>query len=189
MNMPKLISISEEDLARLLQENVRLSEQVTELQARGTELVMEMRRLSTHTFDLPFKFFGNAICAPNYASDGAAGIDLMSQISGSIVAGGRMRVPTGIGIELPPGYTAKVLPRSGLALKKGLTAVDGTIDSDYRGEISVVMHNVGYDTHSFSVGDRIAQMLIQPVARVRLVQVPRLSETRRGEGGFGSTGT
>jgi dUTP pyrophosphatase len=191
--MPKLISISEEDLARLLQENARLSEQVTELQTRGTELVMEMRRLACHEIDLPVKLIRRPeykveLPLPRYHSEGAVGFDLQTAVTTYLPAGGRRTLPTGIAIELPVGYTAKVLPRSGLSAKEGIVAIDGTIDTDYRGEIHIIVHNVGHDSRNIDAGARIAQLLILPVMRARLVSTDVLSETKRGEGGFGSTG-
>jgi dUTP pyrophosphatase len=108
-----------------------------------------------------------------------------------IGSGDRAAVPTGIRIELPPGYEAQVRPRSGLALEKGLTCLNspGTIDSDYRGEIKVILVNLGREAATISDGDRIAQLVVASVSRARFVAVPVLGETARGSGGFGSTGT
>lgn len=189
----KPVSISEEDLARLLQENVQLSEQVTALQTRGTELVMEMRRLARHEFDLPIKLVRRPeykldLPVPRYHTEGAVGFDLQTPIAAHLPAGARRKLPTGIAIELPVGYTAKVLPRSGVSDKKGLIAIDGTVDFDYRGEISILVHNIGHDGCNVEAGDRIAQLVIFPVVRARLVLTDKLSETERGEQGFGSTG-
>ena len=102
----------------------------------------------------------------------------------------RCAVPTGIAIEIPPGYEGQVRPRSGRALREGLTLLNtpGTIDSDYRGEIQVIVVNLGRDPASIEPGDRIAQLVIAPVARVELVEVQALDDTPRGGGGFGHTG-
>ena len=104
---------------------------------------------------------------------------------------GRARVPTGLFLEVPPGYEAQVRPRSGLAARHGVTVLNspGTIDSDYRGEVEVILINLGEEAFRVKAGDRIAQMLLMPVYRPRLVQRDELSETQRGSGGFGSTGT
>jgi len=103
---------------------------------------------------------------------------------------GRALIPTGIAIELPPGCEAQVRPRSGLALRHGVTLLNspGTIDSDYRGEIHVLMINLGDEPYTVRRGDRIAQMIVAPVVRVELREVDALSDSRRGPGGFGHTG-
>lgn len=102
----------------------------------------------------------------------------------------RTLVPTGLFIELPNGYEAQVRPRSGLAVKQGITCLNtpGTIDSDYRGEIKVILINLSQETQIINTGDRIAQMIISPVSRALLIQVEVINETARGEGGFGHTG-
>ncbi len=129
---------------------------------------------------------------PAYESDGAAGLDLRADVDEPIVlgVGERALIPTGLVVELPDGYEAQVRPRSGLAVRHGVTLLNspGTIDSDYRGEIKVVMVNLGGEKMSVERGDRIAQMVVAPVVRVRLQEAEELSETRRGEGGFGHTG-
>ena len=131
--------------------------------------------------------------APEYKTDGSAGADLRARLPIPMVigSGDRAAVPTGIRIELPPGYEAQVRPRSGLALEKGLTCLNspGTIDSDYRGEIKVILVNLGREAATISDGDRIAQLVVASVSRARFVAVPVLGETARGSGGFGSTGT
>lgn len=129
---------------------------------------------------------------PTYATNGSAGMDLCAAIEGDIVvpAGGRKLVPTGISIALPDGYEAQVRPRSGLALKNGITVLNtpGTIDADYRGEISVILFNTDANDFVVTPGMRIAQMIVAQYARVQWQTVATLDETSRGEGGFGSTG-
>lgn len=127
---------------------------------------------------------------PVYATEGAAGLDLCAAEGGTLLPGSRRAIPTGIAIELPPGYEGQVRPRSGLARKHGIGMVNapGTIDSDYRGEIHVLLVNLGRDPWVWDPGDRIAQLVIARVERVELVEADELSETERGEKGFGSTG-
>jgi dUTP pyrophosphatase len=132
---------------------------------------------------------------PAYASDGAAGLDLVAAVGeGAVVElppGGRTLVPTGIAVALPGGYEAQVRPRSGLAVRHGVTVVNspGTIDSDYRGEIQVALVNLGREPFAIRRGMRIAQLVVAPVARAELVLSDELDDTARGAGGFGSTGT
>jgi dUTP pyrophosphatase len=132
---------------------------------------------------------------PQYASAGAAGMDLCAAIDSAITLapGERIAVPTGIAIALPPGYEAQVRPRSGLALKHGIGMVNapGTIDEDYRGEVQVLLVNLGREAYVIEPRDRIAQLVVAAVTRLRaeLVQtVEELGATERGSGGFGSTG-
>ncbi len=129
---------------------------------------------------------------PSYATPLASGMDLKAAIDGSVVIkpGERVIVPTGIAIELPEGYEAQIRPRSGLAIKKGITVLNspGTIDADYRGEIKVILINLGKESVEIRRGERIAQMVICPVIRVEFEEVSELTETIRGNGGFGSTG-
>jgi dUTP pyrophosphatase len=129
---------------------------------------------------------------PAYATGGAAGADLRAAVESEMILGpgGRAVVPTGLVVEIPAGYEGQVRPRSGLAIKAGLTIVNapGTIDSDYRGELKVLMINLGSDTVSIGRGDRIAQLLIAPVTRASFVETEALSDSERGDGGFGSTG-
>ncbi len=129
---------------------------------------------------------------PVYESDGAAGLDLRADIDEPILlaAGERALIPTGLVVELPNGYEAQIRPRSGLALRHGVTLLNspGTIDSDYRGEIKVILVNLGVDAFAVGRGDRIAQMVVAPVSRVRLRETEGLGATRRGDGGFGHTG-
>jgi dUTP pyrophosphatase len=129
---------------------------------------------------------------PRYESEGAAGMDIRAFLDRAIVipALGRARVPTGLFLEIPPGYEAQVRPRSGLAFRAGLTVLNapGTIDSDYRGELEVLLVNLGTEPFRVEDGDRIAQLVIAPVCRAEPVEIVSLGETRRGGGGFGSTG-
>ena len=129
---------------------------------------------------------------PRYMTDGAAGMDLASAAAGPITIGPgeRLGVPTGWSMELPPGFEAQVRPRSGLSLKQGVTVVNapGTIDSDYRGEITVLLVNLGQQPYTIAPGERVAQMVIAPVSRATVEEAAALSETERGAGGFGHTG-
>ncbi len=129
---------------------------------------------------------------PSYATPLSAGMDLRAAINEKICIrpGERKVIPTGIIIELPEGYEGQVRPRSGLALKKGITVLNspGTIDADYRGEVKVILINLGEETVEINRGDRIAQLVISPVVKAEIEEVEVLSETIRGEGGFGSTG-
>jgi len=119
-------------------------------------------------------------------------MDLLSAVYEPVILKPMQRalIPTGIAVELPPGYEAQIRPRSGLAIKHGITLLNtpGTIDADYRGEIKVILINLGEEDFVINRGDRIAQMVICPVVRVELEEVEELSTTRRSEGGFGSTG-
>ena len=129
---------------------------------------------------------------PAYATPGSAGMDLMADIKEPLTLQSleRQLVPTGLFIELPVGYEAQVRPRSGLAAKHGLTCLNspGTIDSDYRGEIKVILVNLSKEPHTIQPGDRIAQMIIGPVAQVDWQPVTVIGETARNQGGFGHTG-
>ncbi len=131
---------------------------------------------------------------PSYHSEDAAGLDLVAAVDlGADVVlqpGARALIPTGFAIELPQGYEAQVRPRSGLALKSGVTVLNspGTIDSDYRGEIGVILINLGGDPFVIKRGTRIAQLVVAPVERVMLVERDGLEDSARGAGGFGSTG-
>ena len=129
---------------------------------------------------------------PEYKSPGAAGADLRAFIPAplELAPGARTAVPTGLRIELPEGYEAQVRPRSGLALEKGVTCLNspGTVDSDYRGEVKVILANLGREPVVVSPGDRIAQLVVAPVSRARFVPAEGLGGTERGSGGFGSTG-
>lgn len=127
---------------------------------------------------------------PSYETNGSAGMDIRANEDTVIRSGERQLIKTGLFIELPIGLEAQIRPRSGLAYKKGVTVLNtpGTIDSDYRGEIGVILYNTGKAPLVVSKGDRIAQMIISSYAKVDLKEVDSLSETDRGEGGFGHTG-
>ena len=135
---------------------------------------------------------GEDMGLPAYASAGSAGLDLLAAIAGDteLAPGARCHVPCGISLALPDGYEAQLRPRSGLALKHGLTLLNspGTIDSDYRGEIGVVLINHGDAPFTVTRGMRIAQLVVAPVVRAELVEAEALPESARGAGGFGSTG-
>jgi dUTP pyrophosphatase len=134
----------------------------------------------------------SANALPSYATAGSSGMDLRADIPGDIILQPleRRLVPTGLFIELPLGYEAQVRPRSGLAIKQGITCLNspGTIDADYRGELKVVLINLSGELQTIQNGDRIAQMVIQKVEMVTLQQVDEISDTVRGAGGFGHTG-
>jgi len=144
-------------------------------------ITVAIERLA-HARDLPL---------PDYATAGSAGMDLRAalEVGRDLAPGERMLVPTGLRIALEPGYEAQVRPRSGLALKQGVTVLNtpGTIDADYRGEIGVVLVNLSRDPVTVNRGDRIAQLVVAPVARVTWNETA-VGETDRGTGGFGSTG-
>lgn len=129
---------------------------------------------------------------PTPASPGSAGFDLRAAIDGELVLrpGERTLVPTGLVLEIPPGWEGQVRPRSGLALRHGIGVVNapGTIDSDYRGEVGVILVNLGEAPFSLRRGDRVAQLVIAPVERVEWDEVDALEPSARGDGGFGSTG-
>lgn len=130
---------------------------------------------------------------PAYATPGAAAMDLIAAVSSSLVIepGQRALVPTGLRIALPPGHELQIRPRSGLALKQGLTVANtpGTVDQDFRGEVQVIVLNAGNEPFTVERGMRIAQAVVAPVVRATWLEVPDLPETARGAGGFGSTGT
>jgi dUTP pyrophosphatase len=129
---------------------------------------------------------------PTYATAGSSGMDLRANLETDIVLQPMERslVPTGLFIELPIGHEAQVRPRSGLAIKQGITCLNspGTIDADYRGELKVILINLSNEVQAIHHGDRIAQMVIQSVEKAHLVEVDEINETHRGEGGFGHTG-
>lgn len=129
---------------------------------------------------------------PSYETSGSVGMDLAAAVDDEVVLGPGVRalIPCGFHLALPPGYEAQVRPRSGLAVKHGISLVNtpGTIDSDYRGEVKVPVINHGAEPFTVTRGMRIAQMIVMPVPRVELVEVSELPETERGEGGFGHTG-
>lgn len=127
---------------------------------------------------------------PSYQSGAAAGLDLRADEPCTLAPGERRLVPTGLALELPAGHEGQVRPRSGLALKHGIGMVNapGTIDEDYRGELGVILVNLGQEPFHLRRGERIAQLVVAPVTRVEVRLVERLVETTRGTGGFGSTG-
>jgi dUTP diphosphatase len=146
-------------------------------------LKVDVTRLP-HGADLPL---------PEYATADSAGLDLLAAVDGdkTLAPGKRMLVPTGLAIALPPGYEAQVRPRSGLALKNGITVLNspGTVDADYRGEVGVILANLGDEPFVITRGMRIAQMVVAPVTRLGWTEVAELPDSGRGAGGFGSTGT
>lgn len=149
----------------------------------GGNLPIELQRLD----------HGRDLALPAYATVDSAGADLLAAVDGDLVLapGARALVPTGIAIALPSGFEAQVRPRSGLAIKHGITTLNspGTIDADYRGEVGVILINHGHEPFVIERGMRIAQMVVAPVTRADWLEVATLDETARGGGGFGSTGT
>ncbi len=147
-----------------------------------SDLSVPVRRLP-HGADLPL---------PTYATADSAGMDLLAAVDGEVTLGPgeRRLIPTGLAIALPPGFEAQVRPRSGLALKHGLTVLNapGTIDADYRGEVGVILANLGAEPFVVTRGARIAQLVVAPYQRVALQPVEALADSARGDGGFGSTG-
>ena len=135
---------------------------------------------------------GEGLPLPSYASEGSSGLDLRAAVEAEVVIppGGWALIPTGIKVAIPKGFEGQVRPRSGLALRHGIAVLNapGTIDSDYRGEVKVIVLNLGREPFVVRRGDRIAQLVISPVARAEVVRVERVEPTGRGEGGFGSTG-
>ncbi|MDA0663011.1 MAG: dUTP diphosphatase [Proteobacteria bacterium] len=148
-----------------------------------TAVTVTVQRLP-HGADLPL---------PEYATAGSAGLDLLAANADplTLAPGARMLVPTGLAIALPRGYEAQVRPRSGLALKNGITVLNspGTVDSDYRGEIGVILANLGTEPFAIARGMRIAQMVVAPVTQIAWAEADGLPDTARGAGGYGSTGT
>jgi dUTP pyrophosphatase len=146
------------------------------------EPIVAVQRLP-HGADLPL---------PAYATTQSAGLDLMAAVQGEVTLapGARRLIPTGLAIALPAGFEAQVRPRSGLALKHGITVLNspGTIDADYRGEVQVLLINHGAAPFVIRRGDRIAQMVVAPVTQIAWKPVSQLDETERGSGGYGSTG-
>ena len=143
--------------------------------------------------DVEIMRHGDGLDLPAYATEGAAGMDVVAAVDRDLVLapGGRVAVPTGLKLAIPDGYEVQVRPRSGLALKHGLTVANapGTIDSDYRGELKVLLANLGDAAVTITRGMRIAQLVVAPVVRGRWVAVESVAEdTARGSGGFGSTG-
>jgi len=135
---------------------------------------------------------GEGLALPAYATPDSAGMDLLAAVAApvTLAPGERRLVPTGLAIQLPSGYEAQVRPRSGLALKQGVTVLNapGTVDADYRGEVGVILVNLGQADFTVSRGDRIAQLVVAPVIQARWAETASLEESQRGAGGFGSTG-
>jgi dUTP pyrophosphatase len=133
---------------------------------------------------------GAPLDLPRYETAHAAGLDLRADEPVALEPGARALVPTGLALEIPPGYEGQVRPRSGLALRHGVTCLNspGTIDADYRGEVKVILANLGQAPVRFERGERIAQLVVAPVTHAALVEVEVLGESGRGAGGFGSTG-
>jgi dUTP pyrophosphatase len=133
---------------------------------------------------------GEGLPLPSYATEHAAGLDVVAAESLTLAPGARHAVATGFAIAIPHGYEVQVRPRSGLALKHGITCLNtpGTIDSDYRGEVKVILANLGSDPFEIARGERIAQLVPAPVLRATFAEVETLDNTARGAGGFGSTG-
>jgi len=142
-----------------------------------------IRRVRSHPSPLPL---------PRYQTEGSAGLDLCADIDAdwTLAPLARRAVPTGVAVALPEGHEGQVRPRSGLSLRHGITCINapGTIDSDYRGEIQVLLVNLSGEPYTLRRGERIAQLVVAPVARAELEEVDTLPTTSRGEGGFGSTG-
>ena len=147
----------------------------------GTPVVVRVTRVGQR---------GPPLELPRYETEGSVGLDLRADEPVALAPGGRALVATGLSLELPPGYEGQVRPRSGLAVKHGVGLLNapGTIDSDYRGEVKVILVNLGQQPVRFERGERIAQLVVAPVTRATLEVVEALGETGRGAGGFGSTG-
>jgi dUTP pyrophosphatase len=146
---------------------------------------------------MPLKHFDPALPLPAYESAGAAGLDLRASLHPDdrapgikLPSLGRVMVPTGLAMAIPPGFEGQIRPRSGLAARHGVTLANspGTVDCDYRGEVMVLLINLGAETFTIGHGERIAQMVIAPVVRMPVVRADALPGTERGAGGFGSTG-
>lgn len=133
---------------------------------------------------------GKGLELPHYASDGAAGMDVLAAEDVTLAPGARHAVATGLALAIPHGFEIQVRPRSGLALKHGISAPNspGTIDSDYRGELKVILINHGAEDFAIERGDRVAQLVLAPVTKAQWIEVDELDETARGDAGFGSTG-
>ncbi|MBA16967.1 MAG: dUTP diphosphatase [Sphingomonas sp.] len=146
----------------------------------------------THPIDIAILRLphGEGLPLPAYATDGAAGMDVVAAETLELAPGARHAVATGFAMAIPDGYEVQVRPRSGLALKHGITCLNapGTIDCDYRGEVKVILANLGDQPFPIARGDRIAQLVPAPVQKAVFTQVDSLDDTRRGTGGFGSTG-
>lgn len=154
----------------------------TKLEGVKVMCTVYLRKLP-HAVDLPL---------PDYMTEGAAGMDLMAAIEKPQILepGTRVLIPTGLQLALPQGFEGQVRPRSGLALKYGITVLNspGTIDADYRGEIKVILINLGQETYVINRGDRIAQLVVAPIVKVKLLPCEELPASSRGSAGFGHTG-
>jgi len=142
---------------------------------------------------IQIKKLSNSVSIPKYETPGSSGMDIAAHIKNNIIInpGEKALVPTGFSIAIPIGYEVQIRPRSGLAAKKNITVLNtpGTIDADYRGEIKVILINLGKEKFTIENGERIAQMVVCPVVQTILEEVKELSDTKRGLGGFGSTGS
>ena len=142
---------------------------------------------------IQIKKLSNSVSIPKYETPGSSGMDIAAHIENNIIInpGEKALVPTGFSIAIPRGYEVQIRPRSGLAAKKNITVLNtpGTIDADYRGEIKVILINLGKEIFVIENGERIAQMVVCPIVQANLEEVKELSDTERGSGGFGSTGT
>ncbi|MCW1984906.1 UNVERIFIED_ORG: dUTP pyrophosphatase [Sphingomonas sp. R1F5B] len=150
--------------------------------------------VSSHSSPVPIMFkrlpHGEGLPLPAYATDGAAGMDVVAAEDLDLAPGARHAVATGLALAIPYGFEIQVRPRSGLALKHGISVPNapGTIDSDYRGELKIILINHGSESFSIQRGDRVAQLVLAPVVRGTWLEVGELDDTARGDGGFGSTG-
>jgi dUTP diphosphatase len=148
------------------------------------EVIIKFKRLSEEFNNIPI---------PSYATDGSAGMDIRAAIAEPVVLEPMKikMIPTNLSMEIPFGYEVQVRPRSGLAAKHGIGILNspGTIDSDYRGEVKIILINFGSEKFSIQSGDRIAQLVVSKVYKVKLVEVKELNQSNRGEGGFGHTGS
>lgn len=148
----------------------------------------------SHSAPVPILFkrlpHGEGLPLPAYATDGAAGMDVVAAEDLDLAPGARHAVATGLALAIPPGFEIQVRPRSGLALKHGISVPNapGTIDSDYRGELKIILINHGSESFSIRRGDRVAQLVLAPVVHGTWLEVDELDDTARGQGGFGSTG-
>lgn len=156
---------------------------------QGQEIIQRLReRIEMEgRMKLKIRRLDKSIPPPEYATDGASGLDLRSAVTTTIPPGGRAKLPTGLCLEIPLGLEGQVRPRSGLT-SRGILGAFGTIDADYRGEVAVILENRSSEAHMVHAGDRVAQLVIAPVVRVQVEEAEELSETERGDGGFGSTG-
>ena len=142
---------------------------------------------------IQIKKLSNSVIIPKYETSGSSGMDIAAHVENNIIInpGEKALVSTGFSIAIPTGYEVQIRPRSGLAVKKNITVLNtpGTIDADYRGEIKVILINLGQEKFIIQNGERIAQIVVCPVVQANLEEVTELSDTKRGSGGFGSTGS